>query len=64
MAKQNSDYMGMQAQLDEILRRLQSDDIELQEAIELHKKGKELVDQQQTYLKEAENTITKHISDS
>jgi exodeoxyribonuclease VII small subunit len=45
MAKQNSDYMGMQAQLDEILRRLQSDDIELQEAIELHKKGKELVDQ-------------------
>jgi|JI10StandDraft_1071094.scaffolds.fasta_scaffold222281_2 exodeoxyribonuclease VII small subunit len=64
MAKQNSDYMGMQAQLDEILRRLQSDDIELQEAIELHKKGKELVDQLQTYLKEAENTITKHISDS
>jgi len=60
MPKQPISYRAMQSELDDILVRLQAEDIELDQAIALHDKGQKLADEIEEYLKKAENTITKH----
>lgn len=53
-------YHQLKAELDEVLARLQQDDIDIDEAMKLHEQGTKLVAELETYLKTAENKITKH----
>lgn len=56
----NKSYRELKEQLDEVLARLQQDDIDIDEAMKLHEQGTKLVAELETYLKTAENKITKH----
>ncbi|MCA9337367.1 exodeoxyribonuclease VII small subunit [Candidatus Saccharibacteria bacterium] len=56
----NKSYRELKEQLDEVLARLQQDDIDIDEAMKLHQHGTKLVTELETYLKTAENKITKH----
>ncbi|MCA9334160.1 exodeoxyribonuclease VII small subunit [Candidatus Saccharibacteria bacterium] len=56
----NKSYRELKGQLDEVLARLQQDDIDIDEAMKLHEQGTKLVAELETYLKTAENKITKH----
>lgn len=51
------DYVAKTAELDAVLAQLQSNDISLDEAIELHGTGKKLVAELEEYLKKAEVTV-------
>lgn len=55
MKKQS--YKELQAELDEVLLSLQSDDIDIDEAMKLYKKGMKLTEQLKARLQEAENTV-------
>lgn len=46
-------------ELDEILTKLQSNDLDVDEAIKLYERGMEVAKEIEKYLKEAENKITK-----
>jgi len=61
MTHKDVTYKDMVAELESILERLETDGIDLDEAIALHKKGQELAASIEDYLKKAENTITKQI---
>lgn len=52
-------YKDLQAELDAILAELQSDDIDLDAAIELHKQGKKLIESMEKILDQAEVKIKK-----
>lgn len=52
-------YKELQAELDEVLTALQSDDVDVDEAIELYEKGMKLANELETYLKTAQNKVTK-----
>lgn len=54
------DYGSTMAELDAILRELQSDTIALDEALRLHEKGTELLGQLEKYLQQADLLIQKH----
>ncbi len=53
------DYKKLSAELDEILAKLQSSDIDVDEAIKVYERGMQVSQQLETYLKTAENKITK-----
>ncbi len=53
------DYNTLKVELDNILQQLQSGDLEIDEAIKQYERGMALVSQLQTYLKKAENKVTK-----
>ncbi len=53
------DAAALSQELDEILAKLQSDDINVDEALNLYKRGVTVTEQLETYLKTAENKITK-----
>lgn len=52
-------YQELSEQLDDLLARLQHPDIQIDEAVELYEKGLALVEQLETHLKQAENTVEK-----
>ncbi|MDQ3159209.1 MAG: exodeoxyribonuclease VII small subunit [bacterium] len=52
-------YNELQIELEKIVESLQSEDVDLDDAIELHKKGSELIAQMQKILNEAEIKIKK-----
>ena len=56
------DYAAKTKQLEALLERMQTDDIKLDEALELHKTGKVLIAQIEEYLQEAEIVIKKQLS--
>ncbi|MBP9761670.1 exodeoxyribonuclease VII small subunit [Candidatus Saccharibacteria bacterium] len=56
------DYAAKTKQLEALLERMQTDDIKLDEALELHKTGKALIAQIEEYLQEAEIVIKKQLS--
>jgi len=58
MPKKTIGYQELQAQLDAVLVRLQAPDVQVDEAVTLYKEGLRLADALETYLHEAENTIT------
>lgn len=58
MAKQPVDYKKLTEELDEILDKLQSQDLAIDEALELHKRGEAIIAQLEQYLESAENTVT------
>lgn len=58
MAKK-SDYKSINLELDEILLKLQSEDLDVDEAVALYERGIELTKELESYLKDAENKVSK-----
>jgi exodeoxyribonuclease VII small subunit len=52
-------YRDLKADLDDVLMRLQSSELDIDEALELFQRGQELVKQLEKYLSQTENTIKK-----
>jgi len=52
-------YAELSAELDDVLARLQHDDVDIDEALQAYRRGMVLVTALDRYLKEAENKITK-----
>lgn len=53
----NKTYVQMQADLDNVLEQLQSENLDIDKALGLYKKGQKLVEQLEKYLKTAKNEI-------
>ena len=56
----NFDYAEKSGELEAVLQRLQSSDVQLDGATKLYEQGTALVKEIETYLKQAENTVRKH----
>lgn len=52
-------YQIFSKELDDVLSRLQSEELPIDEAIKLYERGIEITKQLQAYLKQAENKVTK-----
>ena len=50
-------YQGMKAELDSIMVQLQNEELDVDNAVVLYRRGLELVQQLEKYLKTSENTI-------
>lgn len=59
MSSQKFNYKKLSAELEEILERLQSTDLDIDEALEAYEKGMKITKQLEEYLKTAENKIKK-----
>lgn len=55
----NIDYKKLSTQLDEILAKLQGEDLDIDQALELYEKGMAITSDLQAYLKQAENKVSK-----
>jgi exodeoxyribonuclease VII small subunit len=58
----NFDYAAKTEELEGILAHLQSEDIQLDEALKLHETGKKLIAEIEDYLRHAENEVKKHLA--
>ena len=52
-------YQELSSELDTILAQLQTDDVDIDKAIKLYERGIEISKQLETYLKTAQNKVTK-----
>ena len=59
MSKQTANYKSLNTELDDILLRLQSEDIDIDEAVKLYERGIAITKELEAYLKTAENKVTK-----
>ncbi len=59
MAVKKSDYKSLNVELDEVLLKLQSDDLDVDTAVALYERGIEITKDLERYLKEAENKVSK-----
>lgn len=59
MVEKKIDYQKLSGELDNIVLALQADTLDVDEAMKQYERGLELVTQLETYLKTAENKITK-----
>lgn len=59
MAKFVKNYQSLSSELDTILLALQKPDINIDEAMVLFEKGQKVINELETYLKTAENKISK-----
>jgi exodeoxyribonuclease VII small subunit len=59
MTTKKIDYQGLSSELDDIVLALQQDELDVDEAMKKYERGLVLVKELETYLKSAENTITK-----
>ncbi len=50
-------YQALKAELEEVLAKLQTEDLDVDQALILYQRGLELVQQLDAYLKTAENTV-------
>jgi exodeoxyribonuclease VII small subunit len=50
-------YQALKAELETVMAQLQSEDLDVDEALRLYERGLELVQQLDMYLKTAENTV-------
>lgn len=57
--KKSIDYKKVSAELDGILERLQSGELDVDEAIKQYERGMQSLQQLQTYLDTAENSVHK-----
>ena len=57
--KTDINYQELSKELDTILAQLQTDDFDIDEALKLYERGITISKQLETYLKDAENTVTK-----
>lgn len=58
MTKQQ-DYAALSQELDSLLEKLQSEDMQVDEALSLYERGMEITKQLEKHLKHAENTVQK-----
>ena len=58
-AKPVIDYETLRVELEDVLRALQREDLDVDEALEYYQRGLELIKQLEGYLKDAENTVVK-----
>lgn len=54
-----TDYKKLSEELDEVLAKLQSADLDVDEAVAAYERGMAIAKQLETYLKQAENKVTK-----
>lgn len=54
-----TNYKQLSTELDEIMSKLQADDIDIDEATKLYSQGTDIVKQLEAYLKTAENKVIK-----
>ncbi len=59
MTKQEKNYKQLRAELDELMGWFDQDDIDVDKAIDKYKQAIELAKELETYLKNAENKISK-----
>ncbi len=59
MAVKKTDYQTLNNELDEIMAKLQAEDLSVDEAVASYERGVELVNELQAYLEEAENKVQK-----
>jgi len=59
MVEKNIGYIELNAELDEILDKLQSSDIDVDKAIELYDRGMSIARELEKYLKRATNKVEK-----
>jgi len=57
MAKQSADYQTMSAQLETVLTKLQSPEVQVDEAVALYEEGLRLVVALEKHLQQAQNKI-------
>jgi len=55
----NIDYKALSAELDDVLEKLQSGDLDVDEAVKAYERSMEISKQLETYLQEAENKVIK-----
>lgn len=60
MAGKTQDYKTLMAELQTLLADMQSETLDVDEAITKYERGQKLIAQLQVYLESAENTITRH----
>jgi exodeoxyribonuclease VII small subunit len=51
------DYQSLKTELESVMTKLQDEDLDVDEALSLYQRGLELVQQLDSYLKTAENTV-------
>ncbi len=59
MSDKNLDYKKLSTELDEILDKLRSGDIDIDESITYYEKGNKIISDLEKYLKESENRFKK-----
>ena len=60
MAKTSkANYQAMANELNDILLELQAEDLDIDTAVKQYERGLELIKELETYLKSAENTVSK-----
>jgi exodeoxyribonuclease VII small subunit len=59
VAAKKSDYKSLNAELDEVLLKLQSEDLDVDAALALYERGIEITKELEQFLKEAENKVSK-----
>lgn len=57
MANKDRDYKTMRTELEELLSAMQSEDLDVDEALAKYERGQQLISQLQAYLEAAENKI-------
>jgi exodeoxyribonuclease VII small subunit len=58
--KKHVSYKDRREELDKAITKLQSDDLDVDEALDLYKKSQDLIKELEEYLAKAENTINKY----
>ncbi|MBA3758641.1 exodeoxyribonuclease VII small subunit [Candidatus Saccharibacteria bacterium] len=59
MVVKKTDYKSLNAELDDVLAKLQSDDLDVDVAVGLYERGVAITKELETYLKAAENKVSK-----
>lgn len=59
MSDKPASYQQLSDELNDILAALQRDELDIDEALKLHARGLVVVEALETYLKTAENSVTK-----
>jgi exodeoxyribonuclease VII small subunit len=59
MPQKQPSYQELNNELESVLAQLQSGDLDIDEATKAYEQGMKLIQQLETYVKEAENKITK-----
>lgn len=59
MAEKITDYEALSTELDEILNKLQSAELNVDEAVGLYERGMKIAKELESYLQEADNKVAK-----
>ena len=59
MSDKRLNYKSLNAELDEVLSKLQSEDLDVDEAVKLYERGMAITKELEMYLKQAENKVSK-----